>query len=216
VREARDALAAFRPAAIVLDILLRGEDTWGLLTELKRRPDAQHIPVAVVSAVDDRGKGLALGANAYCVKPIDTQTFLHTLTRLVHPESVKRILIVDDEEISRYVLRQHLSTPQHVMIEATSGADALRIARAEHPDVICLDLVMPDLDGYEVLRRLKAEAETQRIPVVIVSSKPLEERERCGPLAEATAFLPKDRVSRAAAMAAVEQALRGNQELPSS
>jgi len=156
LHEARQALAAFRPRAVVLDIVLRGEDSWTFLAELKRQPDAVAMPVMVVTMVGDERKGLALGADAYCVKPIDRQTLLHTLTRLVAPETVKRILIVDDEEISRYVLRQHLQSPRHVVLEASSGAEAVRLARAQQPDVICLDLAMPDVDGYEVLRQLKA------------------------------------------------------------
>jgi signal transduction histidine kinase/CheY-like chemotaxis protein len=208
LREAREALAAFRPRAIVLDILLRCEDSWGFLAELKRRSDTQDIPIMVVSTVEDRAKGLALGAHAYCVKPIDRQTLLQTLTSLVAPETMKRVLIVDDEEISRYVLRQHLLTPHHLISEACNGDDALRLARDQQPDVICLDLMLPEVDGYEILRRLKADPVTEHIPVVIVTSKHLEERERAGLLEWAPAILSKDLVSREAAVAAIDDAIR--------
>jgi signal transduction histidine kinase/CheY-like chemotaxis protein len=213
LRAARAALAAFRPRAIILDILLRGEDCWAFLAELKRRPDTHEIPVAVVSTVDDRSKGLALGADVCCVKPIDRQTMLQTLSQLVKPESMKRVLIVDDEEISRYVLRQHLMTPRHVISEAGSGAEALRIARVDHPDVICLDLMMPEIDGYEVLHRLKADPITRDIPVVIVTSKHLEEGERRGLLGRAATILSKDLVSREAAVAAVDAAIKLSQKV---
>jgi CheY-like chemotaxis protein len=208
LREAREALAAFRPRAIVLDILLRGEDAWGFLAELKRRPDTQDIPIAVVSTVEDRAKGLALGAQAYCVKPVDRQTLLQTLTSLVAPEPIKRVLIVDDEEISRYVLRQHLLTPQHVISEACDGDEAIRLARDQQPDVICLDLMLPELDGYEILRRLKADQATRHIPVVIVTSKHLEEHERIGLLEWVPTILSKDLVSRETAVAAIDDAIR--------
>jgi CheY-like chemotaxis protein len=213
LRAARDALAAFRPCAIILDILLRGEDCWTFLAELKRRPDTQEIPVALVSTVDDRSKALALGADACCVKPIDRQTLLQTVTKLVAPESMKRVLIVDDEEISRYVLRQHLLTPRHVISEAGSGAEALRMARTDRPDVICLDLMMPEVDGYEVLHRLKADPATRDIPVVIVTSKHLEESERRGLLDRAATILSKDLVSREAAVAAVDEAIKPSQRV---
>jgi CheY-like chemotaxis protein/two-component sensor histidine kinase len=208
VREAREALAVFRPRAIVLDILLRGEDTWGFLAELKRRPDLRGIPIAVISTVEDRAKSLALGADVYCAKPIDRQTLLQTLTCMVEPETVKRVLIVDDEEISRYVLRQHLLTPRHVISEACDGTEALRIAHAEQPDVICLDLMLPELDGYEILRRLKADPATQEIPVVIFTSKHLEENERLGLLEWVPTILSKELVSRESAVAAIDEAIR--------
>jgi signal transduction histidine kinase/CheY-like chemotaxis protein len=208
IRDARAALAAFRPRVIVLDILLQGEDSWAFLAELKRRPDTQEIPVVVVTTVDEGSKSLALGADAYCAKPIDRHGLLQTLTRFVEPDSVKRVLIVDDEEISRYVLRQHLLTPHHLISEARDGAEALRVARSERPDVICLDLMIPDLDGYEILRRLKADPLTEDIPVVIVTSKHLEDSERRGLLGRVATILSKDMVSREAAVAAIDGAIR--------
>jgi len=208
LREARGALATFRPAAIVLDVVLRGEDAWSFLTELKRAPGTRDIPVAVASIVDDSAKGLALGADAYCVKPIDRQKLLHTLTGLVAPERMKRILVVDDEEISRYVLRQHLVKPDRVVSEAATGVEGLRLARAERPHLICLDLMMPDLDGLEVLRRLKADPITRDIPVVVVTSKVLDESERRPLLELAAAVLPKEAVSREGAAAALDEAIR--------
>jgi len=208
LREARQALGAFRPRAIVLDILLRGEDAWSLLAEIKRRPELQEIPVAVVSTVDDEHKARSLGADAYCAKPIDRHTLLQVLTRLVMPEAVKRVLIVDDEEVCRYVLRQHLITPHHVIFEARTGSEALRMARDERPDVICLDLMMPDIDGYELMRCLRADPATEQIPIVVVTAKHLDDGERRALLQHAATILPKDLVSRAAAVAAVDAATR--------
>ena len=208
LREARQALETFRPRAIVLDILLRGEDSWSFLAELKRHPDLHDIPVAIISTVDDEAKSLSLGADAYRAKPIDRQSLLQLLTGLVTPEAVKRILIVDDEEICRYVLRQHLVTPHHVILEARSGREALRMARAESPDVICLDLMMPDIDGYELMRCLRSDPATDRIPIVVVTSKHLDEGERRALLEHAATILPKDVVSRAEAVAAVDAAAR--------
>ena len=207
LREAYLALGGFQPRAIVLDLLLRGEETWGFLAELKRRPDTHDIPVLVVSTVEDPDKALALGADSFCVKPIDRQTLLHELLRLIDPDNVKRVLVVDDEEIFRYVLRQHLVTPTHAVFEAANGREALRIAQAERPDVICLDLMMPDVDGFEVLRQLKGDPTTRDIPVVVITSKALEDGERAQ-LAAAATILPKDRVSREETVAAVDEALR--------
>ena len=98
-------------------------------------------------------------------------------------------------------------TPQQVVSEAASGADAIRLAHAEKPDVICLDLMMPDADGFEVLRALRKDPVTQDIPVVIVTSKHLHESERRQLLQMASSILSKE-APRESALAAVEEALR--------
>ena len=208
LREARDALSAFRPGAIVLDIMLRGEDAWTWLTELKRHPRHRAIPVAVVTTVDDERKAFSLGADAYCRKPVDRQRIVEVVSRLAAPESVKRVLVADDEEVFRYVLRQHLMAARHVISEAATGEEALRLARAERPDLICLDLAMPDIDGTEVLRRLREDPGTRDIPVVVVTATPLDDagRRRLGELS--AHVLPKADVSREQLLAAVDLAMR--------
>jgi CheY-like chemotaxis protein len=208
LRDAREALQAVRPLAVVLDILLRGEDAWSFLTELKRRPESESLPIVIASTVDDRAKGLALGADAYLLKPVAREALLHTLVRLTAPETIRRILVVDDEEISRYVLRQHLTSPQHVVSEVAGADEALHAIRTAAPDVICMDLVMPGVDGFELLTRLKADPAARDIPVVVVTSKRLDDddRRRLEPLV--AAVLSKETVSRDRALAAIGAALR--------
>jgi signal transduction histidine kinase/CheY-like chemotaxis protein len=209
LREARDALAAVRPRVILLDIALRGEDSWSLLTDLKRRPETAEIPVAMISTHEDRGKANALGADAYLVKPVAPAQLLALVNALISPATRRRVLVVDDEEVFRYVLRQHLSAATSVIYEAASGPEGLELARTEHPHVICLDLGLPGLGGREVLRRLKDDPATRGIPVVIVTSSLLEEAERRDLLALAAGVLPKEALSRDRAVAAVDEALRG-------
>ena len=211
LREARTALGRLLPAAVILDIRIRGEDSWDFLTELKRRDDTKDVPVAIVTTVDDQHKGLALGADAYLVKPVDRHRLVQTLTQLTAAETVKRVLVVDDEDISRYLLRQHLLAPNRLVSEAASGTDALRQVRAEPPDVICLDLMMPDLDGFEVLRALKSDPATCGIPVVVVTSKALTAEDRQTLLAFGTSIVAKDGVLRENALAAIENAMRGTE-----
>jgi CheY-like chemotaxis protein len=209
VREAREALAAIRPRAVILDISLRGEDAWGFLMEMKRRDDIRDVPVLVITTIEDERKALALGADGFCLKPVERRQLLHMLTRLTSPHALRRILIVDDEEISRYVLRQHLMTPEHVIWEAASGDEAMRLAREEHPDVVCLDLTMPEADGHEVMRRLKADPETAHIPIVIVTAQPIDDEVRRS-LLPAAALLPKHGISRESALATIEAAMRAD------
>jgi CheY-like chemotaxis protein len=208
LRDAREALGRVVPRVVLLDIVLRGEDSWSFLTELKRRPDTQAIPVAIVSTLDDRGKAAALGADTYLVKPVDAARLIQTVSALVSPEPMRRVLLVDDEEVFRYVLRQHLAAPTTAVYEAASGEEALELARSEHPDVICLDLGLPGLSGSEVLRRLKDDQATRGIPVVVVTSSLLDESDRRELLTLAAGVLPKDALSRERALAVVDDALR--------
>jgi CheY-like chemotaxis protein len=195
IAEARRALAHARPVAIVLDILLDGEDAWGFLAELRNADATREIPVIVATTVDDRSKALALGADAYAMKPIDRGWLLRTLGRLGGRGRAPRALIVDDDATARYVLRQALRGSVAGVVEAEGGEDGVRLARAERPDIVFLDLVMPDLAGEVVLETLKADPTTRDIPVVIVTSRRLDAvaLERLGGLA--AGILDKQRVS---------------------
>jgi len=112
------------------------------------------------------------------------------------PMALDRVLIIDDNEIERYALRQFLSTSRYEVIEATGGYEGLRLARQAHPDVIFLDLMMPDVHGFEVLKMLKAIEDTRRIPVVVFTSQRLESAEERERAAGADALLMKSDLSR--------------------
>jgi len=204
IRQAHEAMKAVTPAAVILDILLRGEDAWTFLTEIKRR--VRPVPVLVVSTVEDEAKGIALGADAYVAKPIDRATLLGTLTRLVAPQTARRILVVDDDEVARYVLRQSLQSTPHEILEAGTGREGLRIAETERPDVVFLDLVMPDLSGLQVLERLHEEPATRRIPVVILTSHRVDDAMRTS-LGVARTVVRKDEVSPERLQAVLEETL---------
>src|SRR5215470_343814 len=111
----------------------------------------------------------SLGADQVFVKPIDRARMLEALGRLIEPNAVRRVLIVDDEEISRYVLRQHLWRPTVIAIEEATGVGTLERVVRERPDVIFLDLGLPDMPGSEVLRALRDDPATRDIPIVIVT-----------------------------------------------
>ena len=206
-RQARELLASMRPSVIVLDILLAGEDSWHFLAELKRKEATRDIPVLILSTVDDTSKGIALGADAYCVKPIDRNQLLHTIARLAQPQAMRRLAIIDDDEIARYVLRQALAGTGHSILETTNGEDGLALVARELPDLVFLDLDMPGLDGYEVLSRLKQDPHTQNVPVAIVTSAALE-RGDLARLDEAIGILPKDAISRERLLALIDEAAR--------
>jgi len=191
IRQARHALAHIRPVAIVLDILLRGEDAWRLLAELKTSAATRRIPVFVVTSVDDERKALSLGADAYARKPLDRRWLLEQLRSVTGEEPIRRILLIDDDEISRYLMRRLLDDLPCVVSEATSGRAGLQRAREDPPDAILLDLAMPDVSGEEVLEQLRADSVTAGIPVVIVTSKVLADAERSRLSQQALAIVDK-------------------------
>jgi signal transduction histidine kinase/CheY-like chemotaxis protein len=203
--QAREAIHAYQPKLVVLDILLDGEETWHFLAELKRSEATRDLPVLVLSTVEDAAKGLALGAHAYCVKPIDKNRLLSTIARLTSPASTRKLLVIDDDEIARYVLRQSLSATPHDLLEATNGQDGLAIVIREKPDLVFLDLAMPELDGFELLRRMKDDPVTRHVPVAIVTASRLEQADLAR-LAEAIGILPKDSISRERVLALIDEA----------
>jgi signal transduction histidine kinase/CheY-like chemotaxis protein len=191
IREARVLLENISPAAIILDILLQGEQAWELLGELKATPQTRDLPVLVVTTLEDRQKALSLGADAFCVKPFPRRWLLEQLYVLTGRPSPRKVLVIDEEEVSRYLLRQLFPPQCGQVIEANSGVQGLRFARDEQPQLIVLDLLMPDPGGFEVLRQLRADPRTARIPVVVSSAKTLNAQERSVLEREAAGFLPK-------------------------
>jgi signal transduction histidine kinase/CheY-like chemotaxis protein len=193
-READQSIRVARPALMILDILLNGEDTWNLLASLKGDPETAGIPIVVVSTIDDPGKAYHLGADEYLVKPVTREVFLSAIRRLsgVRPP---RVLIIDDDEKDRYILKHRLRGSPIEISEAANGADGIAMAVADHPDLIFLDLGMPGMTGYDVLSVLKDDPRTQAIAVVIHTSAKLSgsDRER---LSAASAVVMKDELTR--------------------
>jgi CheY-like chemotaxis protein len=207
IGEARRLLSAVRPRAIVLDILLRGEDGWELLVDLKRDDATATIPVLVVTDVEDEQKALALGATAYARKPIERDWLLQSLRMVVSPDAERRVLIIDDDDVARYLLRGVLRYLPFRVSEASDGRQGLELARLQHPDVIFCDVYMPGMHGLDVLRELGADPVTRGIPVVMNTVKSLTADERAEIEGLAAAVLSKEVFGRADAVGAVRQAL---------
>lgn len=207
IREATQKLQAERPALIVLDVLLNGEDSWNLLASLKGNDETSGIPVIVVSTVEDPGKAFHLGADEYLVKPVSPEAFLAAVRRLT-ADHEPRILIIDDDEKDRYVLRHRLREAPFEIVEAANGPDGIAKAVTDQPSLIFLDLSMPGMTGNEVLRALKSDPRTKGIAVVIHTSKRLEDEERLRLGEEAAAIVPKDELSREGRLRELTRELR--------
>lgn len=177
IRQAREVLRRHHVAAIVLDVLLPDETAWQCLAELKSQEDTRHIPVLVATSVDDPRKAISLGADDYCLKPVERAWLLNFLERATRVEGnfvnalPPVVLLIDDQEADRYILHRHLTEVGYSVVEAASGEEGLRLVAELKPDVILLDLNMPGMDGFSVLERLKQNGDTATIPVVIVTSQ---------------------------------------------
>jgi len=191
-REAEDLLDQVRPAAIVLDIVLRSEDTWSFLARLAGDTPAQPAPILVVSSIEDQAKAYHLGARDYIVKPVERVDFITRLRALTDQPPIHRVLIIDDNETDRYLWKRQLSGAAFLITETYNGYDGFQKASQEKPDLIVLDLNMPGLSGFEVLERLKAATSTKDIPVVICTSRILTSTERNQLAGKAVTILSKE------------------------
>jgi signal transduction histidine kinase/DNA-binding response OmpR family regulator len=193
LREARELLARVAPRAIILDLRLRGEDSWSWLVELKREPQTATIPVVIASTVNDERKGFALGADAYCVKPVSRQALLAHLDALTG----RRVLVIDDDPAARYVLTRLLSDGDTRVIEAGSCESGLDAARRSRPAAIFLDLHLPDGSGEDVLGELRDDASFDETPVAIVTSRSLSSEDRLRLAARAQLIVEKSELTAA-------------------
>ena len=209
LREAEEALVRVRPQAIILDVLLPGRDTWTFLATLKSQDTTKDIPVLVVTTVEDPRNGWALGADAYAIKPITRAWLLGTLQQQTGQPPWPRVLVIDDDAMARYIFTQCLAGASYLVEEAASGAEGVQRARRDHPQVIVLDLLMPGMDGYEVLRRLQADPVTHGIPVIIVTSRVLTLAEQTQLAGQSTAILAKGTLAPQTVQDAVAAALGG-------
>jgi CheY-like chemotaxis protein/anti-sigma regulatory factor (Ser/Thr protein kinase) len=163
------------PAAVILDIRMQGQDAWDVLARFKRDERTRSIPLIVASTMDERRKAFALGADAFLLKPIERETLIERLDALVTRADAQRVLVVDDEETSRFIIRGMIADAEHVLLEASSRREGLRRARVERPDVILLDLRLSDMTGFDVCERLSSDTTTAQVPIVIVTSQRLSD-----------------------------------------
>ncbi len=180
ITDSRYALCEVRrlqPAVIITDILMPYKDGWELLTELKAEPDLQPIPVLLYSVMDENWLGLQLGASAYLTKPIEESLLRTTMKRLITDGA--RVLVIDDDPNVREMVQEVLTHEgSYTVVAAAGGQEGLDRIASIPPDLIILDLMMPEVDGFTVLERLEDHPLTQAIPVIVLTAKDLSKEER--------------------------------------
>ncbi|HEY8087623.1 MAG TPA: response regulator, partial [Polyangiaceae bacterium] len=159
-----------RPNVIILDIHLPKLDGWQVLAELKSDPALVNVPVVILSVEEQRARAFSFGACEYLVKPVEPDRLVSVVRRAVLP-GAGDILVVDDDDDAREMVSRNLRRAGFTTVEARDGEEALLRARVVKPSMVILDLLMPRVDGFEVLRTLRAEG--QDVPVLVLTGKTL-------------------------------------------
>jgi signal transduction histidine kinase/DNA-binding response OmpR family regulator len=167
-----------RPAAITLDVMMPEMDGWSVLSALKSDAGLRDIPVIMLTMVDDRERGFALGAAEYATKPVDRARLSQLLKRYACPHPPCPVLLVEDDPDIRAVMRAMLEREGWKVTEANNGRMGLECMEHERPSLILLDLIMPEMDGFEFAARVRRRPEWRLIPIVVVTAHDLSSDER--------------------------------------
>ena len=171
-----------QPALITVDILIPKTDGWELLTRLKADQATASIPVVVVSIVDERGRGFALGAADYLLKPVDRDVLARVIQRVVRNKARdqrgRSVLVIDDDPVILELMEAVLRPEGFEVLKAKDGRHGLQIVRERNPDLVVLDLLMPEMNGFEVVDEMHGSPDTASIPIVVLTNKSLSREEK--------------------------------------
>jgi CheY-like chemotaxis protein len=161
----------YHPDIVILDILMPGMDGWSVLAQLKAMPGMTDVPIILLTMLENKEMGFALGAAEYLTKPIDAAKLLPVLDRHRSPKPSGTVLVVEDDPASREIVVRMLQKEGIHVREAGNGREAIEVLQSGvNPDLIILDLIMAEMDGFDFLRQVRPHAEWSKIPVVVVSS----------------------------------------------
>jgi CheY-like chemotaxis protein len=167
-----------RPAIITLDVMMPGMDGWAVLTQLKAEPELAEIPVIMVTIVDDRNLGYALGATDYVTKPVDRDRLASLVRKYRRAGGRDVVLLVEDDAGTRDMLRKTLEKEGWDVAEAANGRIGLEQVAQSKPSLILLDLMMPEMDGFAFVTELRKTEEGRRLPVIVLTSKDITPDDR--------------------------------------
>lgn len=168
----------FKPTAIMLDIRLPVMDGWTVLDHLKHDPNTRHIPVHILSVEDGQQRGLQLGAIAFLQKPVTGEALTKALTEIKgFVDRVKNLLVVEDDETQRHSIVELIGNSDVSITAVSTGAAAIAALKAGQFDCVVLDLGLPDMTGFELLKQLDQEVSLKKLPIIIYTAKELTRNE---------------------------------------
>jgi CheY-like chemotaxis protein/two-component sensor histidine kinase len=167
-----------QPAAITLDVMMPDMDGWSVLRALKADPVLRHIPVIMLTMMDDRSRGYSLGAVDYLTKPVDREQLRKTLSRYYRDGKSSTVMLVEDDLEIRDMMARTLKKAGWDVSEAGNGQEALDLLAVKSPDLILLDLMMPVMDGFGFLAEMRVRPDLQHIPVIVVTAMDLTPDDR--------------------------------------
>jgi CheY-like chemotaxis protein len=214
--EAALVLALQQPLSlIILDIVLPNMDGWEFLARLKQIPELTHIPVVIVSIVGERNKAFALGAAAVMQKPISRQELYESLVELhlfpLQEGRTLKVLVVDDDPQAVELIAVRCLGMASTVLRAYGGQEAIDLTRKELPDLVVLDLMMPEVNGFDVVEALRQRPDTAQIPILVVTAKPVTAADRARLSGYVTTIMEKNNFDRELFIAEVHRALSGRQ-----
>lgn len=168
-----------QPDVILLDVFMPGMDGWQVISELKDDQETRRIPVIFLTIMDKKALGLRLGAAAYLLKPLDAAIVKDTINQVLgtNNHQAKKVLVVDDDPNILDLLQQVFAETEFTFASAADGTAAVEAIQTNKPDILLLDLVMPKMDGFEVIEHLRSQPETRSLPVIVISAKDLSPEE---------------------------------------
>jgi CheY-like chemotaxis protein len=181
-----------RPHAITLDVMMPKMDGWSVLSALKADSELADIPVIMFTVVDDKNRGYSLGASDYLTKPIDRDRLLRVLNQYTKALSNRQVLLVEDDANTRDLLRRMLEKEGLSVIEAENGRVALERIAEQEPALILLDLMMPEMDGFELVAELRKHEAWRSIPIIVLTAKNITSEERLRLNGEVKKILQKE------------------------
>ncbi|HEV2644669.1 MAG TPA: response regulator, partial [Candidatus Elarobacter sp.] len=211
LRMAREA----RPDAITLDVMMPGMDGWAVLATLKADTELCDIPVIMLTIVDDKRMGFALGASEYITKPIDREQLRRVLLKYRPNGQGESVLVVEDDPAASELLRRSLEGEGWRVVVARNGREALERMDREEPAIILLDLMMPEMDGFEFLSEIRSLPRASTVPVVVVTAKELTAAERQRLNGHVTTVLQKGSHSRDELLSEIASQLGNRLKRPS-
>jgi DNA-binding response OmpR family regulator len=175
--EALTLARALKPSAMTLDLVLPGIDGWEVLRRMKADAELRQLPVIIVSMVENRDLGLALGADDYFTKPVDGDDLARRVRALL-PTPTAHLLVIDDDPELHDMLEATLASVGYKLEHALDGPDGVKRASERPPDLVILDLMMRGMDGFDVANKLKSDDRTAHVPILVLTNKDLSLDER--------------------------------------